>query len=220
MKMRRLGKDGPEVSAIGLGAMAMSYTYGVADETESLKTLHAAFDAGINMVDTGDFYGTGHNEMLVGRAIEGRRDKVIVAVKFGAQRDPSGAFIGYDASPKNVKVSLAYTLRRLRTDYLDLYMPARIDAVSTTSRAPSASLSWAWVRAPLSGITSSPRDRTQAMASWAVEQPLSRAMAERPSTTARFFSKFSPWKRGMWARPSAPVGRAKRSWIRPRLSTP
>ena len=129
--------------------MGMSYTYGTADEAESLKTLHAAFDAGINMVDTGDFYGTGHNEMLVGRAIADRRDKVVVAVKFGAQRDPSGAFIGYDASPKNVKVSLAYTLRRLKTDYLDLYMPARVDPnvpIEDTVGALAECVQAGWIR--------------------------------------------------------------------------
>src|SRR4051812_33982316 len=112
MKMRRLGRTGPEVSALSLGAMALSDAYGKTDEAEALAVLHAAFDTGITMVDTGDFYGTGHNEMLVGAALHGRRDKLTVAVKFGAQRDPTGAIIGYDASPKAVKVGLAYTLKR------------------------------------------------------------------------------------------------------------
>ena len=149
MRMRRLGKDGPEVSALSLGAMGMSNVYGAADEAEGLRTLYAAFDAGITMVDTGDFYGSGHNEMLVGRAIADRRDKVVVAVKTGPQRDPAGAFIGFDASPKNVKVSLAYTLRRLRTDYIDLYMPARVDPnvpIEETVGAMAECVQAGWVR--------------------------------------------------------------------------
>jgi aryl-alcohol dehydrogenase-like predicted oxidoreductase len=149
MKMRRLGRTGPEVSALSLGAMALSDAYGKTDEAEALAVLHAAFDAGITMVDTGDFYGTGHNEMLVGEALKGRRDKVTVAVKFGAQRDPTGAFIGYDASPRAVKVGLAYTLKRLRTDYVDIYMPARVDSavpIEDTVGAIADCVKAGWVR--------------------------------------------------------------------------
>ena len=149
MKMRRLGRTGPEVSALSLGAMALSDAYGKTDEAEALAVLHAAFDAGITMVDTGDFYGTGHNEMLVGTALQGRRDKVTVAVKFGAQRDPTGAIIGYDASPKAVKVGLAYTLKRLRTDYVDIYMPARVDPavpIEDTVGAIADCVKAGWVR--------------------------------------------------------------------------
>ncbi|MGF7161099.1 aryl-alcohol dehydrogenase-like predicted oxidoreductase [Rhodoligotrophos appendicifer] len=128
MKMRRLGSNGPEVFALGLGCMGMSDFYGPADESESIATIHAALEAGITMLDTGDFYGMGHNERLVARALAGgKRDKVFIAVKFGAQRDPSRAFIGFDARPKAVKTALAYTLDRLGTDHVDLYMPARID---------------------------------------------------------------------------------------------
>jgi aryl-alcohol dehydrogenase-like predicted oxidoreductase len=127
MKTRQLGKNGPLVSEVGLGCMGMSDFYGPADEAESLATLDAAIDAGITLLDTGDFYGVGHNEMLVGRAIRGRRDKVRIVVKFGAMRDPSGGFIGYDARPAAVKNFLAYTLKRLGTDYLDVYQPARLD---------------------------------------------------------------------------------------------
>src|SRR5580700_760549 len=103
MRITQLGTTGPSVSAIGLGCMGMSGMYGPADEVESIATIHAAIDAGINLLDTGDFYGMGHNEMLIGRALEGRRDQVILSVKFGAMRAPNGAFIGIDGRPKAVK---------------------------------------------------------------------------------------------------------------------
>ncbi len=128
MKTVHLGKDGPLVSQFGLGCMAMSDIYGPSDEHESIATIHAALDAGINMLDTGDFYGMGHNEMLIRRAIEGRRDKVFLAVKFGAMRAPDGSFTGYDVRPEAVKNFLSYSLRRLGTDYVDLYQPSRVDA--------------------------------------------------------------------------------------------
>jgi aryl-alcohol dehydrogenase-like predicted oxidoreductase len=116
------------VSAIGLGAMGMSGMYGPADEAESIATIHAALDAGIDLIDTGDFYGMGHNELLVGRALAGRdRDAVKISVKFGAQRGPAGDWLGYDASPAAAKTALAYTLNRLGTDYVDIYRPARLD---------------------------------------------------------------------------------------------
>jgi aryl-alcohol dehydrogenase-like predicted oxidoreductase len=127
MKTRKLGRSGPEVSALSLGCMGMSALYGPADETESLATIHAALDAGINLLDTGDFYGMGHNETMVRRGIEGRRDKVLISVKFGAQRSPDGQFVGVDGRPASVKNFLAYTLQRLGTDYVDIYRPARVD---------------------------------------------------------------------------------------------
>jgi pyridoxine 4-dehydrogenase len=108
--------------------MAMSDIYGPSDESESIATIHAAFDAGINLLDTGDFYGMGHNEMLIRRAIEGRRKDVFLAVKFGAMRGPDGAFTGYDVRPEAVKNFLSYSLRRLGTDYIDLYQPSRVDS--------------------------------------------------------------------------------------------
>jgi len=123
-----LGRGGPVVSRAGLGLMGMSGIYGRADDAESIATIHAAIDAGITLLDTGDFYGMGHNELLLRDALRGRdRDGVFIQVKFGGQRDPSGAFIGHDASPANVKTSLAYTLTRLGTDHVDLYQPARLD---------------------------------------------------------------------------------------------
>ena len=128
MKTRRLGRSGPEVSAVGLGCMAMSGMYGPAQETQSIATIHAALDAGITLLDTGDFYGMGHNELLLRDALRGRnRERVFIQVKFGAQRDPTGAFIGFDARPAAVKTALAYTLERLGTDYVDLYQPSRLD---------------------------------------------------------------------------------------------
>lgn len=127
MKMRKLGRSGVEVSALGLGCMGMSALYGPADEKESLTTLHAALEAGINLLDTGDFYGMGHNESLIRQAIQGQRDRAFLCVKFGAQRAPDGRFVGVDCRPASLKNFLAYTLQRLGTDYVDLYQPARVD---------------------------------------------------------------------------------------------
>ena len=108
--------------------MGMSDFYGAADEGESKATLLAALDAGMTLLDTGDFYGMGHNEMLLGEALRGvARERYQLSVKFGAQRAPDGMWIGYDARPAAVKTALSYTLRRLRTDYIDVYRPARLD---------------------------------------------------------------------------------------------
>jgi aryl-alcohol dehydrogenase-like predicted oxidoreductase len=128
MERRRLGSGGPEVAALGLGCMGMSGMYGPADRDESIATIHAALDAGIDLLDTGDFYGMGHNEMLIGEAIRGlRREDFLLSVKFGAQRGPDGAWLGYDASPPAVKTALAYTLNRLGVEHIDVYRPARLD---------------------------------------------------------------------------------------------
>ncbi|MCU0307046.1 MAG: aldo/keto reductase [Thermoleophilia bacterium] len=128
MLMRRLGADGPEVSAIGLGCMGMSDLYGPADDAESVAVIHAALDAGVTLLDTGDFYGSGHNEALIARALRGRdRDRVVLSVKFGAMRDPGGGWVGVDARPAAVRNFLAFSLRRLGTDHIDIYRPARID---------------------------------------------------------------------------------------------
>jgi aryl-alcohol dehydrogenase-like predicted oxidoreductase len=101
--------------------------YGPTDETESIATIHAALDQGITLLDTGDFYGIGHNEMLIGRALRGRRDKVLLSVKFGALRAPDGSWIGYDARPVAVKNFVAYSLARLGVDHIDIYSPAQLD---------------------------------------------------------------------------------------------
>jgi aryl-alcohol dehydrogenase-like predicted oxidoreductase len=128
MEMTTLGRGGPQVSRLGLGLMGMSGTYGPADDAESIATIRAALDAGITLLDTGDFYGMGHNELLLRDALRGvDRGSVFIQVKFGGQRDPRGAFIGQDASPNGVKNSLSYSLQRLGTDYIDLYQPARLD---------------------------------------------------------------------------------------------
>jgi len=129
MEQRALGTQGLAVSAIGLGCMGMSDFYGAdrSADLESTATIQRALDLGVTLLDTGDFYGMGHNEMLIGRAIQGRRDQAILSVKFGALRDPSGVFIGFDGRPAYVKTSLAYSLRRLGVDHIDLYYPARVD---------------------------------------------------------------------------------------------
>ena len=126
---RRLGTTGPEVSALGLGCMGMSGMYGPSDRAESIATIHAALDAGIDLLDTGDFYGMGHNELLIAEAVRDRpRDDYRLSVKFGAQRAPDNAWLGYDASPPAIKTSLAYSLTRLGVDHIDIYRPARLDS--------------------------------------------------------------------------------------------
>ena len=128
MEKRKLGPTGPSVSAIGLGCMGMSDFYGPADRRESIATIHAALDAGITLLDTGDFYGMGHNEMLIREALAGRnRDSLQISVKFGALRDPAMGFIGIDCRPTAVKSFLAYSLQRLRVETIDIYRPARLD---------------------------------------------------------------------------------------------
>jgi aryl-alcohol dehydrogenase-like predicted oxidoreductase len=128
MNHRTLGRDGLQVSALGLGCMGMSDMYGSTDRGESIATVHAALDAGITLLDTGDFYGMGHNEMLLGEALANRpRDSYQLSVKFGAQRGPDGQWIGFDTRPAALKTALAYSLKRLRTDYVDIYRPARLD---------------------------------------------------------------------------------------------
>lgn len=128
MNARTLGTTGPTVSAIGLGCMGMSDLYGPTDEAESIATVHAALDAGITLLDTGDFYGMGRNELLLRDALADRnRDVVSISVKFGALRDPSGNWLGNDGRPANVKSALAYTLNRLGTDHVDVYRLTRVD---------------------------------------------------------------------------------------------
>jgi aryl-alcohol dehydrogenase-like predicted oxidoreductase len=128
MKRRALGASGPEVSEVGLGCMGMSGMYGPADRSESIATIHAALDAGIDLLDTGDFYGMGHNELLIAEALRERpREDYLLSVKFGAQRGPDGAWLGYDSSPPAVKTALAHSLTRLGVDHLDVYRPARLD---------------------------------------------------------------------------------------------
>ncbi|HTI79770.1 MAG TPA: aldo/keto reductase [Acetobacteraceae bacterium] len=128
MQHRQLGATGPRVSALGLGCMGMSGMYGPSDRAESVATIHAALDAGIDLLDTGDFYGMGHNEMLIGEALKNvPRDKVLISVKFGALRDPGNGWGGNDTRPAAVKNFLGYTLQRLGVDHIDVYRPARLD---------------------------------------------------------------------------------------------
>jgi pyridoxine 4-dehydrogenase len=129
MQIRRLGRHGFTSSSIALGCMSMSDPSGLSEsaERESIATIHHAIDSGITLLDTGDFYGMGHNEMLIGQALKGRRDNIQLSVKFGALRDHRGMFLGFDGRPAYIKSSLAYSLQRLRTDYIDFYFPARVD---------------------------------------------------------------------------------------------
>ena len=126
-KLKRLGATGPEVFPIALGCMGMSGMYGQSTEDESVATIQRAVDLGVNLIDTGDFYGMGHNELLVGRALAGRRDKVQISVKFGAMRGPDGAWVGMDTRPVAVQNFAAYSLRRLGVDVIDIYRPSRLD---------------------------------------------------------------------------------------------
>ncbi|MEH2357964.1 aldo/keto reductase [Nostoc sp.] len=124
---RQLGSKGLTVFPLALGCMGMSGMYGAVDENESIATIQAALDRGMTLLDTGDFYGSGHNEMLIGRAIKDRRDKALVSVKFGALRTPDGGWIGVDSRPASVKNFVAYSLTRLGVDHIDIYRPARLD---------------------------------------------------------------------------------------------
>src|SRR5271163_3938108 len=149
VKTTQLGSAGPRVSALALGCMGMSGMYGPSDEAEGIATIHAAMDSGINLLDTGDFYGMGHNEMLISRAIEGRRDRVLLSVKFGGMRSPEGAFIGMDGRPQAVKNFAAYSLQRLRTDHIDVYRLARLDPavpIEDTIGAIAGLVKAGWVR--------------------------------------------------------------------------
>lgn len=124
---RGLGTGGLKVFPLALGCMGMSGMYGVADDNESIATIHAALDAGVTLLDTGDFYGAGHNEMLIGRALKDRRNQALLSVKFGALRSPDGGWVGLDTRPAAVKNFAAYSLKRLSVDHIDIYRPARLD---------------------------------------------------------------------------------------------
>lgn len=128
MNHLQLGKIGPQVGALGLGCMGMSDVYGPADRDESIATIHAALEAGVTLIDTGDFYAMGHNELLIAEALRGRnRDNLQLSVKFGGMRDPSGAFMGFDNRPMAVRNFVAYSLVRLGVEAIDIYRPARLD---------------------------------------------------------------------------------------------
>jgi aryl-alcohol dehydrogenase-like predicted oxidoreductase len=136
MGTEKLGEGGPSVLALAVGCMGMGAGgwYGTNDEAESIATIHEAIDRGVNLIDTGDFYGMGRNELLVGKALQGRRDKAILSVKFGVLRAPDGSFLGYDARPAATKSVLAYSLSRLGVDYIDIYRSAlMLDASEVAS---------------------------------------------------------------------------------------
>ncbi|MEU2558527.1 aldo/keto reductase [Streptomyces longispororuber] len=131
MRTQKLGATGPVTSALGLGCMGMSALYGEADRGESVATVHAALDAGVTLLDTGDFYAMGHNELLIGEALRtapaALREQALLSVKFGALRDPDGGWAGYDGRPAAVKNFAAYSLQRLGVDHIDVYRIARVD---------------------------------------------------------------------------------------------
>ena len=150
LPQRTLGSTGPAVSALGLGLMGMSDLYGPADEAESVATIRAALDAGVTLLDTGDFYGMGHNELLLRDALRGRqRENAVIGVKFGVLRGPDGSWNGVDTRPVAIRNALAYTLRRLGTDHVDIYRPARLDPsvpVEETVGALADLVKEGWVR--------------------------------------------------------------------------
>ena len=150
MKTRKLGKTGPQSSKLGLGCMGMTDLYGAANRQDGIQTIHAALDAGLNLLDTGDFYGMGSNEMLIAEALRTRRrEDVLISVKFGALRDPEGGWAGADGRPEAVKNFIAYTLQRLGTDYIDIYRPARLDPnvpIEDTIGAIADCIEKGWVR--------------------------------------------------------------------------
>jgi len=127
VELRQLGSAGPRVFPLALGGLAMSGMYGNVDERECIATIHAALDAGVNLIDTGDYYGAGQNELLIGRALQDRRDRALLSVKFGALRSPEGSWIGIDTRPVAVRNFLGYTLKRLGVDHVDIYRPGRLD---------------------------------------------------------------------------------------------
>lgn len=153
MRTRTLGTTGPRVSALGLGCMGMSGMYGDSDRAESLATIHAALDAGVTLLDTGDFYGMGHNELLISEALRtapaALRENALLSVKFGALRDPDGSWAGFDGRPAAVKNFAAYSLQRLGVDHIDVYRPSRLDPqvpIEETVGAIAELVEKGWVR--------------------------------------------------------------------------
>ncbi len=147
---RRLGATGPAVSSPALGCMGLSGVYGAVDPDEGVRVIHAYLDAGGTLLDTGDFYGAGHNEMLIARALADRsRDDVVLSVKFGAQLRPGGPPSGFDGRPSSVRTFLTYSLQRLGVDHVDVYRPARLDPevpIEDTVGAVAELVEEGWVR--------------------------------------------------------------------------
>ena len=150
MRQHQLGATGPTVSALGLGCMGMSGVYGPADRAESIATIHAALDAGVTLIDTGDFYGMGHNEMLIAEALKGvPRENYVLSVKFNAMRDAAGGWAGFDSRPSAVRNFLAYSLERLGVETIDIYRPSRLDPqvpIEETMGALKECIDKGWIR--------------------------------------------------------------------------
>ncbi|MEV6805467.1 aldo/keto reductase [Streptomyces sp. NPDC051132] len=153
MPTSALGTTGPRVSALGLGCMGMSGAYGASDRAESIATVHAALAAGVTLLDTGDFYGMGHNELLIAEALRtapaASRENALLSVKFGALRDPDDGWSGFDGRPAAVKNFAAYSLQRLGVDHIDIYRPARLDPdvpIEETVGAIAELVEKGWVR--------------------------------------------------------------------------
>ena len=150
MQQRRLGATGPTVSALGLGCMGMSGVYGPSDRAESIATIHAALEAGLTLIDTGDFYNMGHNELLIGEALKGvPRDSYVLSVKFNALRDAAGGWSGFDSRPAAVRNFLAYSLERLGVETIDIYRPSRLDPnvpIEETMGALKECIDKGWIR--------------------------------------------------------------------------
>lgn len=169
--LRKLGGAGPTVFPIGLGCMGMSGMYGATDDDESVRAIHAAIAGGVTLIDTGDFYGAGHNELLIGRALRelgaGAREKVVLSVKFGAMRTPNGAWGGFDGRPAAVKNFLAYSLNRLGVQEIDIYRPARLDdhvKIEDTIGAVAEMIKQGFVKqAGLSEVSAETAGRAQAV---------------------------------------------------------
>lgn len=197
---RPLGTTGPRVSALGLGCMGMSALYGDSDRAESIATIHAALDAGVTLLDTGDFYGMGHNELLIAEALRtapaAAREQALTSVKFGALRTVEGGFTGYDGRPAAVKNFAAYSLQRLGADHIDIYRIARVDpdvpieetvgaiaelveaATSGTSDSPRSA------RTPCAGRRPWPRSRTSRSSTRSSPAPSRRRSCRPPVSSA------------------------------------
>ena len=187
MQMRRLGKSGPEVSAIGLGCMGMSFAYGAPeerDETESIATIHRAFELGVTFFDTAEAYGPYRNEDLLARALEGKRDRVVIATKFGFTFDDQGAINGLNSRPEHIREAVEGSLRRLRTDHIDLLYQHRVDKAIAIEDVVGA----------MAALVQEGKVRHLGL-SEAGEQTIRRAHAVHP--IAALQSEYSLWERNL-----------------------
>ena len=201
---RLLGKAGPSVFPLALGCMGMSGMYGPSDDNESIATIHAALDRGVTLLDTGDYYGAGHNELLIGRALRDRRGQALVSVKFGALRSPEGAWIGIDTRPAAVRNFVAYSLTRLGLDHIDIYRPGRLDPAVPIEETIGAvaELVEGRLRARDRAVGGGPRDDPPRPRGASGRGPADRVLARQPRARRRRSSRCSPsWASG--SRPTA-----------------